>query len=193
MYVNHKQNNWSEWLATAEFAFNNKVHTATKMSPFQVNYGRKLRMDFDIRKKEKNEKAEEFVKEMKERHEEARVALVKSQEEMKRQADRKRKEAEEYRVGNKVLISTKDFSAELMKRATKKLTEKFIGPYVVRKIVSENAVELELPASLRIHPVVNVRRIVKYREQVEGQKKIPPPPVEVASEKEYEVEEIVDR
>ena len=164
MYVNHRQNNWSEWLATAEFAFNNKVHTATKMSPFQVNYGRKLRMDFDIRKKEKNEKAEEFVKEMKERHEEARVALVKSQEEMKRQADRKRKEAEEYRVGNKVLISTKDFSAELMKRATKKLTEKFIGPYVVRKIMSENAVELELLASLRVHPVVNVRRLVKYRE-----------------------------
>ena len=80
-----------------------------------------------------------------------------------------------------------------MKRATKKLTEKFIGPYVVRKIVSENAVELELPASLRIHLVVNVRRLVKYREQVEGQRKIPPPPVKVAGEKEYEVEEILDR
>jgi len=53
---------------------------------------------------------------------------------------------------------------ELMKRATKKLTEKFIGPYMVRKIMSENAVELELPVSLRIYPVVNVRRIVKYRE-----------------------------
>ena len=92
-----------------------------------------------------------------------------------------------------MLISTKDFSIELMKRATKKLTEKFIRLYVVRKIVSENAVELELPASLRIQPVVNVRRIVKYREQVEGQKKIPPPPVEVAGEKEYEVEEILDR
>jgi len=100
---------------------------------------------------------------------------------------------EEYRVEDKVLISTKDFSMELMKRATKKLTEKFIGPYVVRKIVLENAVELELPASLRIHPVVNMRRIVKYREQVEGQKKIPPPPVEVDGEKEYEVEKILDR
>ena len=64
---------------------------------------------------------------------------------------------------------------------------------MVRKIVLENAVELELLALLRIHPVVNVRRIVKYREQVEGQKKIPPPPVEVAGEKEYEVEEILDR
>jgi len=112
---------------------------------------------------------------------------------MKRQADRNRKEAEEYKVGDKVLISTKDLLMELMKRVTKKLTEKFIGPYVVKKIVSENAVELKLPVSLKIHPVVNVRRIVKYREQVEGQKKIPPPLVEVASEKEYEVEEILDR
>jgi len=193
MYVNHRQNNWSEWLAMAEFAFNNKVYTAIKMSLFKVNYGREPRMGFDIRKKGKNEKAEKFVREMKERHEKARAALVKSQEEMKRQADRSRKEVEEYRVGDKVLISMKDFSMELMKRATKKLTEKFIGPYVVRKIVSENVVELELPVSLRIHPVVNVRRIVKYREQVEGQKKIPPPPVEVAGEKKYEVEEILDR
>ena len=113
-------------------------------------------------KKRKNKRAEKFVKEMKERHEEARAALVKSQEEIKKQADRSRKKAEEYRVGDKVLISTKDFSMELMKRATKKLTEKFIGPYVVRKIVSENVVELELLASLRIHLVVNVRRLVKY-------------------------------
>ena len=65
-------------------------------------------------------------------------------------------------MGDKVLISMKDFSIELMKRATKKLTEKYIGPYMVKKIVSENAVELELLVSLRIHPVVNVRRIVKY-------------------------------
>ena len=193
IYINHRQNNWSEWLAMAKFAFNNKVHTATKMSPFKINYGRKLRMSFDIRKKRKNEKAEEFAREIKKRHEEARAALVKAQEEMKRQADRNRKETEEYRVGNKVLISIKDFSMELMKRATKKLMEKFIGSYVVKNIVSENAVELELPASLRIHPVVNVRRIVKYREQVEGQKKIPPSPVEVDGKKEYEVEEILNR
>jgi len=193
MYVNHRQNNWAEWLATAEFTFNNKIHMATKSSPFQVNYGREPRMSFNIRKKEKNEKAEEFAREMKKRHEEARVALVRLQEEMKRQADRSRKEVEEYRIDDKVLISTKDFSMELMKRAMKKLMEKFIGPYVVKKIVSENAVELELPVPLRIYLVVNVRRIVKYREQVKEQKKIPPPLVEVASEKEYEVEEIFDR
>ena len=112
---------------------------------------------------------------------------------MKRQADISRKETEEYSVGNKLLISTKDFSIELMKRAMKKLMGKFIGPYVVKKIVSENTVELELPVLLMIHLVVNVRRIVKYREQVEGQKKIPLPLVKVDSEKEYVIEEILDR
>ncbi len=61
----------------AEFTFNNKVYTTTKMSLFQVNYGRELRMGFDIRKKGKNEKVKEFAREMKERHEKARAALVK--------------------------------------------------------------------------------------------------------------------
>ena len=162
MYVDHRQNNWSEWLATAEFAFNNKLYTTTKSSPFKVNYGREPRMSFDIKKKRKHVKTEEFVKEMKNRYEEAKTALVKSQKEMKRYVNRNRKKAKEYRVGDKVLISTKDFPMELMKRAMKKLMEKYIGPYVVKKIILENAVELELPAVLRIHLVVNVRRIVKY-------------------------------
>ena len=61
---------------------------------------------------------------------------------------------------------------KLMKKATKKSTEKYIGSYVVKKIILENMVELELP-------VVNIRRIVKYQEQVEGQKKIPPSPVKI--------------
>ena len=74
-----------------EFAFNNKIHTVTKMLLFQVNYGRELRMGFDIRKKRKNKKVEEFAREMKERHEEARAVLVRLQEEMKRQVDKNRK------------------------------------------------------------------------------------------------------
>ena len=78
MYVNHKQDNWSEWLVTAEFVFNNKVYTVTKTLLFQANYGREPRMGFDIRKKKKNVKAEEFVREMKKKHEEAKAALVRA-------------------------------------------------------------------------------------------------------------------
>jgi len=65
-----------EWLATAEFAFNNKVHTVMKLSPFKFNYERELRMGFYIRKKGKYVKVKEFVKEMKDRYEEAKVNEV---------------------------------------------------------------------------------------------------------------------
>ena len=84
--------------------------------------------------------------------------LMKLQKEMKRYANRNRKKIEKYKVGDKFLISTKNFLMELMK----KLTEKYIGPYMVKKVILENMVELELPMLLRIHLVVNVRRIVKY-------------------------------
>ena len=88
-----------------------------------------------------------------------------------------------------MLISTKDFPMELMK----KLTEKYIGSYIVKKIISEIVVELELLALLRIHPVVNMKRIVKYQEQVKRQKKILPPLVEIEEEKKYEVKKILDK
>ena len=193
MYIDHRQSNWSEQLTTAEFTFNNKIHISTKSSLFKVNYEREPRMSFDIRKKEKNVKVKEFVKKIKNRHEKVKVALIKSQKEMKRQVNRNRKEIEKYRVEDKMLISTKDFLMELMKRVIRKLTEKYIGPYIVKKIISENVMELELLMSLRIHLVVDIRRIMKYREQVEGQKKIPPPLVEIEEEKEYEIEKISDR
>jgi len=59
-----------------------------------ANYGREMRMGVDLRRKEKIEKATEFVERMRKVQEEIGVALVRAQEEMKRQADRRRKEAE---------------------------------------------------------------------------------------------------
>jgi len=64
-FIDYKQKDWPEWLALAEFAVNNKTHSATKVSPFMANYGRELRMETDIRKKEKVEKAMEFVERIK--------------------------------------------------------------------------------------------------------------------------------
>ena len=93
-FVNHRQKDWPEWLALAEFVVNNKAHTATKVLPFIANYGRELRMGGDIRKKGKVERATEFVERMKKVHKEAGVALKKAQENMKRQADQGRKEIE---------------------------------------------------------------------------------------------------
>jgi len=108
MFIDHRQEQWPEWLGTAEFAYNNKVNTSTKVSPFRANSGRNPRIGFKMRKQGKSEGAKEFAGRMKRIQEEAQAALKKAQEEIKKQADRKRGEAEEYRVGDLVLLSTKD-------------------------------------------------------------------------------------
>jgi len=63
----------------------------------------------------------------------------------------------------------------------------------VKGIVSSNAIELELPNSIKIHPVVNVSRVQLYKSQVKGQKKIPPKPVIIKGEEEFEVEKILNK
>jgi len=73
-----------------------------------ANYSRELRMGADIRKKEKVEKAMEFVERMKRVQEEIVKVLKKMQEDMKRQVDKGRKETEEWKKGNRVMLSIKD-------------------------------------------------------------------------------------
>jgi len=59
-------------------------------------------------------------------------------------------------VGNLVLLSTKDLKYQMVRRCMDKFTERFVGPYKVKAIVSSNAIELDLPSTIRIHLVVNV-------------------------------------
>jgi len=78
---------------------------------------------------------------------------------MKKYADRKREEADNYKVGDLVMLSTKDLKYQMIRRRTKKLIERFVGPYKIKKIISSNTVELVLPSTVKIHLVVNVSRI----------------------------------
>ena len=73
------------------------------------------------------------------------------------------------------------------------MTERYIGPYMVEEVVSTNAVKLQLLSSMRIYPVVNVSRIVWYKEQVKGQKKEEGKLIEVEGVEEWEVEKILNK
>jgi len=98
--------------------------------------------------------------------------------------DKKRAEVNEYKVGDLVMLSTKDLKYQMVGRRTEKLTERYVGPYKIKKIVLSNAVELELPNTVKIHPVVNFSRIQKYVGQVKGQRKEQPTPVIIEGEEE---------
>jgi len=115
MFINHRQEKWPEWLGTTEFAYNNKTHSSTQPSPFKANYGQDLRMGFKRRKKGKYEEAERFMEKMREIQEEAKVALGKVQENIKKYADRKRAEVNEYKAENLVMLSTKDLKYQMVR------------------------------------------------------------------------------
>jgi len=193
MFIDYRQEQWSEWLGTVEFTYNNKVHSSTQMSPFKANYRQDPRIGFKGRKKGKYVGVEKFVKKIKEIQKEAKAALKKVQEDMRKYADKKRSDVDKYKVGDLIMLSTKDLKYQMVRRRTEKLTEKFVGPYKIKEIISSNAVKLELPSTVRIHPVINISRIRRYVKQVEGQKKEQPAPVIIKGEEEWEVERILNK
>ena len=123
MFINHRQEQQPNQLVIAEFAYNNKVQTSTKVLLFKVNNGQDLYIGFEMRKKRKFEKAAEFATRIKEVHKKVEVVLRKSQEEIRKYADRKRSELKEYKVGDWVLLSIKDLKYQIKRRQSKKLTE----------------------------------------------------------------------
>ena len=89
------------------------------------------------------------------------------------------------------MLSMKDLVFK--ERPVKKLIEQYVGPYMIEKMMSKNVVKLKLPASMKIHLVVNISRVVRHRELAKGQRVKEPKPVEVDEVEEWEVEKILNK
>ena len=146
-------------------------------------------MGIEPRRARKSEPAKEFAEQMKEIHEEAGTALSKAHDDMTHYANQHRGSAPEYKVGDKVWLRTKDIK---INQPSRKLAERQLGPFEIVKVVSSNAVKLKLPASFKIHDVINVSRVRPYKPPVIGQRVTPPEAVEVEGAPEYKVKEVID-
>ena len=193
-YISYKQDDWDLFLSSAEFACNNAVQSSTKNSPFFLNYGKNLRSPGQLLN-ETNTQVEESNKWLEQLHSSIQLAkesLLDAQMYQEQYVNSSRRE-EEFKVGEKVLLSTKNFTQDKDKeRKSKKLTSKFASPFKIKKQVSKVAYELELPESLKIHPVFHVGLLKRYTEDTEfGRIPTPPEPIGIDNE-EYEVEKIID-
>ena len=163
VFINHRQKQQPDQLGTAEFVYNNKIYSATKVLPFKANYSQDPRMGFKGKRKGKYKAVERFAKRMQKIQEKAKAVLKKAQDEIKKFTDRRQSKGEEYKAGNLVLLSTKDLKQQMKERQLEKLMECFVEPYRIKGIVSSNVVELELPSSIRIHPIVNISQVYLYK------------------------------
>ena len=142
MFIDHYQEQWPDWLATAKFAYNNKVQTSIKVLLFKANNRQDLYIEFEMRKKGKFERAEEFTKRIKEVYKKAEAVL-------RKYINRKRNKPEEYRVDNQVLLNTKDLKFQIKGRCLEKLIEQFVGLYKMKRIILTNVIELELLSTVK--------------------------------------------
>ena len=193
IFVDYLQDDWKEWLPLGEFAINNSVHAATKQTPFFVNYGQHPWTGLDVRKEVHNESAQQFADRMKKVHEDAAAALRMAAERMKRQFDRHARASHEYQPGDKVYLSSENIRTP---RPSKKLDDKWFGPFEVQEKIGRAAYRLKLPPSWKgKSPVFNEMYLKPYRppEYDRQRRPPPPPPIELEDgEKEWEVEAIVD-
>ena len=105
-----------------------------------------------------------------------------------------RREAPQYNVSDKVWLSSENVRTA---RPTKKLNYKWLGPYVIKRVISRSAYQLKLPASFgKTHPVISVTLLRPFEGDsiTKHQEHHPPPPPPIVRDgvEEYEVEKILD-
>ena len=184
-YVNDRQDDWAKWIKIAQFVWNNTISKVTTDSPFGITWSYSPQMGV-----EPTETVAPLAKDFVVIFNKVVKASEKAKLSMKVQADKRWNPALDYKVNQQVWLSTDNLC--MLNHASKKLMEKWIGPYEVTQ-VTPNVVELKLPKTLRIHMVVTVSCVKPYLGPLPGQPVSRPRPVRVSEEcdEEYEVDYIV--
>jgi hypothetical protein len=188
VYVNYRQSDWAEWLALAEFTHNDKISSATSMSPFFANTGCHPWKGIENAVESRNEAADDFVTKMKKIRDEATAALEKAPKRMKKYYDEHRREAPVFKVGDMVLLEGKNIETD---RPTKKFDDTRLGPYEILEKVGAAAWKLRIPETNQMHPVFNEQLLTPFVEPPEHRKEERPAPKIVSGHDEYAVDEIL--
>jgi hypothetical protein len=191
MYCNYQQDDWAELLSTAEFSYNNAFQQSIKCSPFYTNYGYNPRFTLDPRTKSTMSApaAQALAERLAQLHEALTETMKIAQDSQAQYYDAKHKPIE-FMKGDRVWLKSTNIRTE---RPSKKLDWKKLGPFTVIKRIGMQAYQLELPKSMKIHPVFHVTLLEPYTQStIPGRMTEPASPVIIEDEVEYEVEAILD-
>jgi hypothetical protein len=196
-YVKDNSDDWDEHLTAAEIAVNTSIQTSTNFTPFKLNYGREMHLPLELAvgssAKIKNPAAAESLQTMLKDRESARASIAKAQERQAHYADQHRRVPDDFKVGDRVMLSTQDLTG------WGKLMGKYIGPFSVISVLPNNTIELDLPMSMKAkHPRFNISKVKMFKSTEldfpERKQLNRPNPVLIEGEVEYyEVESILGK
>src|SRR5271170_7205419 len=189
IYCNYQQDNWTNLLSLAEFAYNNARRPTINCSQFYANYGFHPKFTINLRSPSLSVPAAKALAETLRSHHDDLIESIKSaQNQQARYYDAKHKRVE-FSVGDKVWLSSANISTQ---RLSKKLDWKRLGPFTITEQISTQAYRLQLLASMKIHSMFHVSLLKPYHPFTIPDRSQPPPqPIIMKSESEYEMEEIL--
>jgi len=191
-YVTTCCKDWDAFLPFAAFAINNSRSSATGMTPYFLNYGRHPRTPLTSWQAvvSRVPAATEFRQRIADALTQANACLLRAQAAMKVTADKRRRPAPIYRIGDEVLLSTRHLNFKGFQGThARKLLPRFVGPFQVVALVGKNAVKLALLKDMGIHPVFHVSLVKPYHH---GDTCVAPPPVMALDNTvQYEIEKII--
>ncbi|KAD4888403.1 hypothetical protein E3N88_20476 [Mikania micrantha] len=148
---------WSSYLAWAEFSYNTGFHTATGTTPFSIVYGRPPPPLIPyVLGDTNNAELEQQLIERDDMLILIRANLTRAQDRMQQQANAHRRDVT-FTAGDYVFLRLQPYRQKtLAKRRYEKLSPRFFGPYMIKRVVGPVAYELDLPPTSRIHPIFHV-------------------------------------
>jgi len=157
-------------LAQAEFAYNNMVNRSTRKAPFEVVYGRTLRLAVDLAALPKlpgaSVAAEHLAERVKATQEEVCQHLEKSYAKYKAATDKGRR-SKIFQEGDLVMVYLR--KGRLPTGVSGKLRNKKYGPCKILKKINDNAYVVDLPEDLAVSSTFNVAEIFEYFPQEESE------------------------
>jgi transposase InsO family protein len=190
-----EQADWASWLWLAEWAHNTTIHATTKKTPFEVMYGYTPTIDLPRTAKAKKKEvtvpaAAERVENLYRLREEVRQCWASATQAQARAYNRNHR-PRTFEEGDEVLLSTKNIKQRV---PSKKLKDRFIGPFRVLEVIGTQAYRLELPPSYRkLHNVFHVSVLEPYIRQADSTQALRRPGAALDDEGQevYEIEKII--
>ena len=154
IYCHDRQKRWAAWLALAEFAYNSSTASSHGYSPFRALYGFEPKTihlsSSDDDSEFKSPAAEEWLDRMTTIHSQIQNTLKRINN---RRSELSLEKSHQFHVGDQVLIDRRNLTVKAGNNRS--LTQKWIGPYKVIKVVGHYAYKLELPIGIRLHYVIH--------------------------------------
>lgn len=191
IYCGYQQDDWHLLLPLAEFCYNNTPHSSTGVSPFFANKGYHPSLTVNTDLELASARARNYVTNLDALHSSLRDNLAEAQKRYQGPADARRKTPPKLRIGDQVFVKAHFIKTT---RPSKKLSEKYLGPFPIVAQAGPQSYSLQLSDSLRrIHPVFHISVLEPYTPNtIPNRIPEPPPPIEIDGEEEFEIHSIVD-